>query len=140
MQDWIILFVLVFSIATIILLIYLIPTLKQLRKTAAAAEKALSDLDRELIPLIQQTKKTMEEVNRITVEISQMTAGLREQLSLFETVIANFRSIAERAQLISSLVYDQVETPIINVLNNINAFKQGFSTFVNMLLTRRKGG
>jgi uncharacterized protein YoxC len=140
MQDWIILFVLVFSIATVILLIYLIPVLKQLRKTAATAEKTLSDLDRELVPLIQQTKQTMEEVNRITAEISQMTVGLREQISLFENVIANFRSIAERAQQISSLVYDQVETPIINVLNNINAFKQGFSTFVNMLLTRRKGG
>lgn len=139
-QDWIILLILVFCCATVILLIYLIPTLKQLRKTAETAEKTISNLNRELIPLIQQTKKTMEEVNRITIEISQMTSRLREQISLFENVIANFRSIAERAQQITSLVYDQVETPIINVLNNINAFKKGISTFANILFNRGKGG
>jgi uncharacterized protein YoxC len=139
-QDWIILFVLVFCIATVILLIYLIPLLKQLRKTAETAEKTLSDLNRELMPLIQQTKKTIEEVNRIIAEINQITAGLKEQISLFENTIASFRSIAERAHQITSLVYDQVEMPIINVLNNINAIKKGINTFVNTLFIRRKEG
>jgi uncharacterized protein YoxC len=134
------LFLFIIALAVIILLIYLIPTLKQFRKTAAAAEKTMNNLERELIPLIQQTKKTMEEINRITAEISQITAGLREQIGFFEDTIAGFRSIVERTQQITSLVYDQVEMPIINVLHNINAIKKGISTFVNTLFIRRKEG
>ena len=127
------LFLLIIAVVAVILLIYLIPTLQQMRKTAAVAERTLTDLDRELIPLIHQAKKTIE-------EIDQITAGVREQISIFETVIADFRSLASRAHNISSLVCDQIELPIINLLNNINAIKQGINSFVNTLFVRRKEG
>ena len=140
MQDFIICFLIVIALAIIVLLIYLIPTLKQLRKTAETAEKTMNNLERELIPLIQQTKKTVEEINRIIAEINQITAGLREQIGFFENTISGFRSIVERAQQITSLVYDQVEMPIVNLLNNINAIKKGMATFMNTLFIRRKEG
>ncbi|MCX7920063.1 MAG: DUF948 domain-containing protein [bacterium] len=133
METFIALGVLVIATVFVILLFYLIPVLKQLRQTAATAEKTLNHIDRELVPLLQQTKKTIEDIN-------QITAGLKEQISLIEKVIENFRTIAERAHQITSLVYDQIELPIINVLNNINAVKKGIATFVNTLFVRRKEG
>ncbi|MDI6784326.1 MAG: DUF948 domain-containing protein [bacterium] len=138
--DFIAICIFAIAVAIVVLLFYLIPLIKQLRKTAETAEKTMNNLERELIPLIQQTKKTVEEINRITTEINQITAGLRKQIGFFENTITGFRSIVERAQQITSLVYDQVEMPIIGLLNNINAIKKGMNTFLSTLFIRRKEG
>lgn len=123
----------IITFAVVVLLVYLIPLIKQLQKTAESAEKTINNMERELIPLIQQTKQTIQEIN-------QITTGLREQVVLFENVIANFRSLAERTHQLTSVVYDQIEMPIINLLNNITAIKKGFNTFTNTLFSRRKEG
>ena len=131
--DFIAICIFAIAVVFVVLLIYLIPLLKQLRKTAETAEKTLDNLEKELIPLIRQMRTSIDDIN-------QITQGLKQQVSAIENVIERFRGIAERAHQISSLVYDQVELPILNVLNNINAFKKGISTFLNALMIRRKEG
>ena len=124
----------VIALAVAAVAAYLIPTLKQAQQTAKQIQQTAGTLDqtiKEIKPILELTEQTLR-------DISEVTSSMKKQAVKMENSIENYRNLIDRAQKLSTLVYDQIENPIIRTLNNINAFRSGFKTFFSTIISKKK--
>lgn len=114
-------FLAILSLAHIILIILLIPVLKQVQKTAKQAETTLANLDAELAPLLETANETVE-------ELQILTASVNEKVEKTENL---FTEIGEASHLVaatSSVLKDKI-SPVLFQLAGITSGIKAFGTF-----------
>jgi len=127
---WINIALLIIAISVALIALYLIPTLKQIQKTARTLEVTAEELNARVKPILEETEKAIRDVQDVilTTKIEVERVG--------ETV-ENYRQVAERIHKLSTCLYEQVETPLYQGLNVVNAFRFGFTKFLGSLITHK---
>ena len=119
----------IIAVSVAAIAIYLIPTLKQMKLTAKAAEDTIHELKTHLVPILKKTDDALEDIQDVIKTIKIQTEKV-------EYTIDNYRLIADRVHQLTEIIYEQVESPIFGAINNLNAFKTGLQTFFFKLISR----
>jgi uncharacterized protein YoxC len=109
--------------------IFLVHTLIQIRNTARKAEEVLAHLERELPPLLREVRQAASHTSRIAEQVSQGTQKMN-------TILEAVGEGAEVLHLANSLLRGSVRTAAINV----GAMAAGFRAGTLTLLERLFGG
>ena len=120
-------FLLVAAAAIIIVTIFMVPALIQLRRTGAKVEKLMAEIDRDGIPLLRS-------LNDAAVEVQLLSATLTRQVDDVEKLVRTARNATD-SFMNTSMVLKKTLLPLITQAGGISA---GLFTFANFLL-RKKG-
>jgi len=113
------------TLATVIITLLLIPVLLQIRRTGRQAERLMTDLDREMIPLLKN-------LNDTTVELQLLSTSINHKLDDIEQVIRTARHATENFLLASNLV----KKTLLPIITQVGGFSAGLLAIANLL--RRK--
>ncbi len=114
-------FLAILSLAHLLLVILLIPVITQIIKTAKQAETTLANLDTELVPLLQTTNETVE-------ELQVLTSSINDKVEKTETL---FTEIGEASHLVattSAILKDNISPVLVQFAGITSGFK-AFTTF-----------
>ncbi len=122
---------LIIAISVALIALYLIPTLKQIQKTARTLEVSVEEINTRIKPILEETDKAIRDIQEVilTTKIEVERVG--------ETV-EGYRKIAERIHKLTGCLYEQVEMPLYQGINTVNAFKFGFTKFLGALINLKK--
>lgn len=118
-------FYLLAGLAIVILTLFLVPVLLQIRRTGRQAERLMANLDREMIPLLKN-------LNETTAELQLLTTSINHKLSEVERIIHTARHATENFLLASNLV----KKTLLPVITQVGGFSAGLLAIANLL--RRK--
>jgi uncharacterized protein YoxC len=96
------LFLIIAGISLIIMMLFLVPLLIQLRQSAQQAEKLLNDLNHDLPPIIASLKSTVEDIRKVTehveTKISDTDAFISTAIYAGESLLLTSRFIRSALQ------------------------------------------
>ncbi|MEN8139812.1 MAG: DUF948 domain-containing protein [Thermodesulfobacteriota bacterium] len=114
-------FLTIASLSLIILLIFLVPFLRQLQQTAASANSLFKKVDEELEPLLGTINEAVEEVNALA-------ANLNDKIDQTDLVIDRAKEASDIVLHTTQLVQTKIAPLLINIAG-LNAGLQGFARF-----------
>ena len=117
------LFLIIAGISIIILMIFLIPLLTQLRQTARRAEKVMGSLNQELPAILASLKDT-------TAEIHITSAHINEKLAQTDAIINTAKYAGESLLLTSNLIRSAL-SPAIITIGTINTSLRSFFNLIH---------
>lgn len=122
----------VIAITVVVIAIYLIPALKQFKQTAATMEQTIKNLEIRIQPVIAQTQQTIK-------DISDITQSMKNQMYQIESSIDNIRNLINRGNRLSNQVFENIEKPLVEIMDTIYALQDGWKSFFSFLISKRKG-
>lgn len=108
------------AVAFVILVIFIIPILLQLRKTLATLNQFVERAEREILPTLNKLQTTVEEVNEELAKVNDTTASVQDAAKKIDNIVR--------------VVQEIVSSPLIRVAS-ISAGVQGA---VRAFLKRKK--
>lgn len=114
-------FLAILSLAHLLLVILLIPVLKQIISTAKQAETTLSNLDAELAPLLETTNSTVE-------ELQILTSSINDKVDKTENLFAEIGEASHVVSATTSILKDNV-SPLLIQLAGVTSGLKAFSRF-----------
>ena len=114
-------FYLTASISLIALIIVLIPTLVQLKRTALKAETALETINRDLDPLLVK-------VHEVSEELQILSASLNEKIEKTDTIIDTVQQAGDNLLSTTDVIRETV-TPVVAQIGGISAGITAFARF-----------
>jgi uncharacterized protein YoxC len=119
-----------FLVLATVLVIFLIRVLNQLSRTVHSLDSLISNLEREIIPLVRNLKETSENVN-------QLLSQAQERLHQIENLFLTLKESAQIFSLINRIMRGGVASSLIN----LTSLAVGIKTAGNTFLKRKpKGG
>jgi len=115
-------FYLLAGLAIAILTLLLIPVLLQIRRTGRQAERLMTDLDREMIPLLKN-------LNDTTAEVQLLSNSINHKLDDIEQVIRTARHATENFLMASNLV----KKTLLPVITQVGGISAGLLAIANLL-------
>ena len=119
-------FFIVAGLAIIVMTIFMIPVLIQIRKVGEKAEKLMGDLDRELPPLLKN-------LNESAVELRILTSSINRKVEEVEGIIDTVRAAVDNFTCTAEL-FKKTVLPIVTKVGGISA---GLLTFFSFLKKSR---
>ena len=114
-------FIGILSMAHLILVLLLIPLLKQIISTAKQAETTLANMDKELVPLLTTTQETVE-------ELQILTASLNDKVEKTDTLFAEIGEASHLVAATSAIVKDNI-SPVLIQLAGVTSGFRAFTSF-----------
>jgi uncharacterized protein YoxC len=114
-------FIAILSLSHLLLVILLIPLLKQIRATVKQAETTLSNVDTKLAPLLETANETVEELQILTTSINDKVARTDNL----------FTEIGEASHIVSAtsaILKDNI-SPLLIQLAGVTSGIKAFTTF-----------
>lgn len=118
----------VVSIAFVVLIIYLIPMVNQVKRTARTVEKFLESRDEDLRPLLSELKETISQTNKIS-------SGAKEGIDKIVSFLEAVEDIGKTIKSVNSAIRDS--SLLISLAALIVGIRKGLRVFFKGLL---KGG
>ncbi|NTV13775.1 MAG: DUF948 domain-containing protein [Desulfobulbaceae bacterium] len=120
-------FLLVAGLALIVITIFLVPVLIQLRRVGEKVEKLVGDLDRELPPLLNN-------LNDSAAELRILTTSINRKIEEVDKIINVARQASE------TLVYtvDLFKKTVLPVITKVGGFSAGLLTIFSFLKKSRQ--
>jgi uncharacterized protein YoxC len=116
----------VIAAVLVIAVIYLIPTLVQIRRTSLEAEKFFETIRMQIVPLGHDLTVISQQVNRLLQSIHR-------QVDKAEEAVTTVRDGAFRLRDFQEEVLRKVEEPLLEIATLFGAVGRGVGTFVRML-------
>lgn len=120
----------VVSTVIVILAIYLIPTIIELKKTTASARRFLDGVEEDLRPLIKELKETASQVNGIA-------SGAKEGVDKIVNFLDAVGSVGKTIKSINTIVRDRSGIFLISLAALGVGIRKGLTVFLKGFL---KGG
>lgn len=118
------------SIAVLVLVIYLIPTVNQMRKTSISVRRFFDDVEEDLRPLLKELKETASQANRIS-------SGTREGVDKIVKFLVAIEDIGKTIKSVNSAVRNSSGTLLIFLAALGVGIRKGLTVFLKGFL---KGG
>ena len=116
----------VIGLAVVVVALFLIPALIQLRRTAVSAQGLIDKMNREVDPLIARLKETGENLNKVSLQARE---GLESVRGFLEAV----GDLAGTLKVTNSILRGSALRLLINTAGLIAGIKSGASTFMGRL-------
>ncbi|MBU0483620.1 MAG: DUF948 domain-containing protein [Proteobacteria bacterium] len=116
-------FLLMITICLPALIVVLVPTLVQTKRSARKIEVLLDSLNQDLPPLLRALTQTSEEIQTITGTINNQTFRT-------DQVISTAQDAADTLYVTTNLIKNSI-TPVFAQISGINAGVQAFLYFLN---------
>ncbi|MDA3970490.1 MAG: DUF948 domain-containing protein [Desulfobulbaceae bacterium] len=116
-----IIFLAILSLAHLLLVILLIPVLKQVRRTAKHAETTLDNLDKQLVPLLETAHATAEELQLLTISVN-------DKIDKTDNLFAEIGEASHVVATTSAILRDKV-SPLLIQLAGVSSGVKAFSNF-----------
>jgi uncharacterized protein YoxC len=120
----------VVTIAILVLIIYLIPMINQLKKTARSAERFFDVTEEDLKPLLKELKETASQANRIS-------SGAREGIDKIVSFLEAVEDIGKTIKSVNSAIRGGSSSFLITLAALGVGVRRGLEVFFKGLL---KGG
>lgn len=118
------------SLALLALVVLLVPTILQLRRTALAAEDFFKKVSGELPPLLTQVKETSQNFDKVALQAGQ---GM-DKVQGFVDALAD---IGQTLRLTNQALRSSALRLLINTAGLVAGIKSGASFFIERLSQRR---
>jgi len=115
-------FYLLAGLAIVIITLFLVPVLLQIRRTGRRAERLMDDLGREMIPLLKN-------LNDATVELQLLSTSINHKLNEVGQIIRTARHATENFLMASSLV----KKTLLPVITQVGGISAGLLAIANLL-------
>ena len=116
------LFLITAGISIIIIMIFLIPLLVQLRQTARRAERLMDNLNQDLPAILASLKST-------TAEMKMLSAHINTKLAETDAIISTAKYAGESLLLTSNLI----RTALAPAINKLDSISSGIRAFFNVI-------
>ena len=113
----------------VVAVIFLIPVLLQVRRTAREAEKVLETVRTQILPLSH-------DLTLVSTEVKGILESLHRQFERAEDSITAVRDSAERLRDFEEEVLDRFGAPLFKLATLVGAVGKGVETFFRVLLSR----
>jgi uncharacterized protein YoxC len=110
----------------VIAVLFLIPSLMQIRRTAREVEKILETARMQIVPLSHDLTVISQEVNGILQSIHR-------QVDRVEEGVINVRDTAVRLREFEREIEEKIESPLLELATLVSAVTRGVEAFVRML-------
>jgi len=117
-------------LAFLLMIIFLIPSILQIRRAAKNLSETLETLNRSLPEIL----KNLED---ITFNIRQASDTVHMQVEGLALVVGRIQSIMGFILDLEELLRGKMKLPVFQVLTNIMAFKRGLQTFLSVYRSGR---
>lgn len=120
---------LIVSIAFLILVAFLLPTIMQVRKTAQQVEIISADLH-------QNLPETLANLNEITGNLSQMVSYGKRRMEVLGEAVDDVRSMVDDIVHFERELKTRIENPIMETLSTLTALVKAIRSFAEALRGR----
>ncbi len=117
----------VIAAGMIVAVIFLVPVLLQVRRTAREAEQLIQAVRADVIPLSR-------DLARVAEQSDVLLKLLRRQLESVQDSLANIRDSAVRFRIFQENVLRRVEPPLFLLGRTVGGVSRGIEAFVRALL------
>jgi len=116
----------IIAAALVIAVIFLIPTLTQVRRTALEAEKFFETVRLQIVPLAHDLAIISQEVNKLLQSIQR-------QVGKAEEAVTTFRDTAVRLRDFEEEILHKIQEPLSEVATLLGAVGRGVGAIVRMI-------
>jgi uncharacterized protein YoxC len=117
--------VLIASLAFLLLVIFAIPTLIQIRRTAKKAETSIQSLNQNLPGILTN-------IDEITTNVTQATQSVGQNIDGLKDVVNKFHLVADDVVQFEQTIRGEIEPPILDTLGTLSGIVKGIRTFVEV--------
>jgi len=117
---------LVIAIAFLLLSLFAIPTIVQIRRTVKNAEHTTKILNQNLPGILTN-------LDEITTNLTQTTQTVNEQVDSLKNVVEKFNSIADDVVDFERNIRAEIEAPIMETVNTVSAVIKATRAFLEVL-------
>lgn len=121
---------LVIAIAVLLIVIFAIPALLQLRRTAKNMEITTKTLNQNLPGILTN-------VDEISNNLTQITQSIHYQVNGVRNVVDKFQKMADDVVDFEQTLREEIESPLIQTISTISAFTKGARAFTEALRRRK---
>ena len=121
--------VIVCSIAFLLLVLFAIPSLIQLRKTTRSLEITSKTLNQNLPGILTN-------LDEITTNLTNTTRSVHEQMEGISQVVEKVQEIADDVVTFERNIRTEIESPIIETVATVTGVLKGVSAFLSVLRTK----
>ena len=131
--------VVIIAVAVVVQVAVLVPAVLQLKKTLAASESFIRDLDWSLKPLIdEEIRPTVRSLNSTIQELEGVARGAREGVEKVDDVLEAFREVGGTVRSINSILDTSLRSPVLKVASCLTGIRVGVETLVHTLKHREQ--
>ena len=122
--------ILIISIAVLALILFLIPSIIQLRRSAKRIEEVSGHLN-------QQLPAILENINQITSNLNTILSNGRQQAEKLGEATSNIKIMVDDIVDFEKKLMHRVEDPLIETLTTIAAITRAVRAFLTIFLNRK---
>jgi len=113
------------SLAFLLMVIFIIPSILQIRRVAKSLSETLETLNRSLPDILKN-------IEEITFNVRQASNTVQVQVEGLALVAGRIQSIMGVILNLEELLRGKMKLPVFQVLGNFMAFKRGLMTFLSV--------
>lgn len=121
---------LIFAIAALLLVAFLIPTILELRRSLRQVEKTAAQLNSHLPSIVKN-------LDDITTHVSHITNSGKNQMQNLESATARVKNLVENVSGFERRFKKQVESPLVQSIGTLTALTRAVHTFMTVLGDRK---
>lgn len=114
--------VLICSIALLLLAIFAVPTILQIRRTAKSAEITFKTVNQNLPGILTN-------LDEITTNLTATSQSIHQNIDGFKEVIHKFHLVADDVVQFERVVREEIEEPILNTIGTFTGIVKGVNAF-----------
>jgi len=114
---------LIIGIAFLLLVIFAVPTLRQIRNTGKSIEITANSLNLKL-------PEILENVKNLSLNVSDTTGGIKNQIENISGIVNAVQSLVNSIVNFEKSFRREIEHPISEFVHTLNALVKGAQTFV----------
>ncbi|MBN2366219.1 MAG: DUF948 domain-containing protein [Calditrichaeota bacterium] len=121
---------LIIAVAFLLLIIFAIPSLLQVRRTAKNLEITSKTVNQNLPGILTN-------LDEITTNLTQVTQSIHYQIHGIQNIVDRFQNVAEDVVDFERTLRAELESPVVETVSTISAAVKGVRAFMDTLRNRR---
>ncbi len=118
--------VLICSIALLLVAIFAVPTIIQIRRTAKNAEITLQAVNQNLPGILTN-------LDEITTNLTATSQSIHQNIDGLKEVIHKFHLVADDVVQFERLIREEIEEPILSTIGTFTGIVKGVNAFLHVL-------
>lgn len=120
---------LIIGISFLLLVIFAIPTLRQIRATAKKIESTSTELN-------QRLPDILENVKNLSLHVSETSGGIKNQMENVSGIVHSVQGMVDDIVNFEKSIKHDIGNPIIDLVSTLTALVKGFTTFIETMRSK----
>jgi uncharacterized protein YoxC len=120
---------LIIGISFLLLVIFAIPTLRQIRATAKKIESTSAELN-------QRLPDILENVKNLSLHVSETSGGIKNQMENVSGIVHSVQGMVDDIVNFEKSIKHDIGNPIIDLVSTLTALVKGFTTFIETMRSK----